>query len=100
MKVIHAVIHSQGCISTNSLGRIRFKAKCCKDKGNNESCLFESRISFVIMQKHLALCMFVQFLHNHNGDSYCMYNPKTNWIKKMRDVVLLKCIYYQKQETL
>ena len=39
-----------------------------------------------------APCMFVGYSHDHDGDWYCMYNPKM----KTRDVIWPE-LYYQKQ---
>ena len=40
-------------------------------------------------------CMFVGYATEHSGDTYRMYDPKTNCIRVSRDVIWLKRMYFE-----
>ena len=42
--------------------------------------------------------MFVGYLHNNDGNCYYMHNPKTKHKTEMRGMVMVKHMYYQKEE--
>ena len=42
--------------------------------------------------------MFVGYFQDHNGNYYCM-NPKTMQATETRDVIFLKQMYFQKQDS-
>ena len=43
--------------------------------------------------------MFIGYSNNHDGDCYRVFNPKTNGVSKTCDVIWLKRICYEKQDT-
>jgi hypothetical protein len=45
---------------------------------------------------HGMHCMFVGHALDHARDVYQMWNPKTGWVHKMRDVIWLHRMYFEK----
>ena len=41
----------------------------------------------------------VGYSHDHDGDYYCTFSPKTKWVTEMRDVIWLKWMSCQKWDT-
>ena len=50
-----------------------------------------------ILVQCIAPCMFVAYSCDHDGNHYSMHKTKTKWVLETRDVILFKCMYYQKQ---
>ncbi len=49
------------------------------------------------MGDHGAMCMFIGYANNHEGNFYCMWKPVTNRVTKTRDVIFLQRMFYQGQ---
>ena len=47
---------------------------------------------------HGVHCMMVCYALNHAGDTYRMWDMKTNRVHEMRDVIWLKRMYFEKEE--
>ena len=42
--------------------------------------------------------IFIGYAKNHVRDCYCIYNHNTRYVKEMRGITWLHCMYYSKPE--
>jgi hypothetical protein len=43
-----------------------------------------------------AVCIFIGYAKDHEGDCYRMWNPLTNGVRTTHDIIWLRCMYYSK----